>query len=440
MMFTDRAVLNLKPKAERYEEREDNAHGNGTLALRISPNGHKAWQYLYRFGGKKRRLTLGEYPKMSVKEAHAAYGEAMRKCELGVDPGAVAVEANAAERRAPTFDELSKKYLEQHAVQKKDGGDRDRRTLDRDLKPVWGALKAEAIQRKDVRALLQGIVDRGAPIQANRTLALIRKIFNWAMSQDLMTHNPCDRLPAPSKETQSDRVLTDSELRAFLSGLPSAAMSDESKLALCLLLLTAQRCGEVLAVRWDEIDQKNGWWTIPASKAKNKLAHRVPLSAPALDVLALAKVLNPDRQTVFPSPRADQPMVETAVAHAVRRNLAHFTTAGQELFKDDGFVVQQFSPHDLRRTAASMMTGSDVARLVVSKILNHVERGVTKVYDRHSYDREKREALEAWGGKVAGLVVGAPTVEAPLPPVEDAPSVTPAVAVGRGRAGLRLVR
>ena len=278
MMFTDRAVLNLKPKAERYEEREDNAHGNGTLALRISPNGHKAWQYLYRFGGKKRRLTLGEYPKMSVKEAHAAYGEAMRKCELGVDPGAVAVEANAAERRAPTFDELSKKYLEQHAVQKKDGGDRDRRTLDRDLKPVWGALKAEAIQRKDVRALLQGIVDRGAPIQANRTLALIRKIFNWAMSQDLMTHNPCDRLPAPSKETQSDRVLTDSELRAFLSGLPSAAMSDESKLALCLLLLTAQRCGEVLAVRWDEIDQKNGWWTIPASKAKNKLAHRVPLS------------------------------------------------------------------------------------------------------------------------------------------------------------------
>ena len=194
----------------------------------------------------------------------------------------------------------------------------------------------------------------------------------------------------------------------MLEGLATAAMSQESKLALRLLLLTAQRCGEVLAVRWEEIDLASGWWTIPASKAKNKLAHRVPLSAQALAVLREAKALNPDRQTVFPSPRGDRPMVETAVALAVRRNLDHFTATARRLFKDDGFALAAFAPHDLRRTVASQLTGEEIcSRLVVSKILNHVEKGVTAVYDRSSYDREKRAALEAWGRRIAALQAAA---------------------------------
>ena len=401
--FTDRFIQSQKPKAARYIVSEDNAHGNGTLRLRVSPNGHKAWEFTYHFEGRVRRMTLGTYPAMSVAEAHAVSGEAMLRREQGLDPAAATVAAHVEERKAPTFAKLAELYLAQHACNKKDGGDRDERTLKRDVLPGWGARKAESIERKDVRELLQGIVARGAPIQANRTLALIRKVYNWGMGQDLVPHNPCDRLPAPGKETQRDRVLNESELQALLAGLPTAAMAQASKLAVQLLLLTAQRCGEVLALRWDEIDFVTGWWTIPAAKAKNKLAHRVPLSAQALAVLAEARTLNPDRQTVFPSPRGDVPMVETAVALAVRRNLDHFTATGRKVLKDDGFACQQFSPHDLRRTAASLMTGSDISRLVVSKILNHVERGVTKVYDRHGYDREKREALEAWGRKVADI-------------------------------------
>jgi len=146
-------------------------------------------------------------------------------------------------------------------------------------------------------------------------------------------------------------------------------------------------------VRWDEIDTGAAVWTIPAAKAKNRMAHRVPLSRQALDVLAEAKALNPDRATVFPSPLGDKPMVETAVGRALFRNLEHFG-------------VPAFTPHDLRRTAASHMTGEplDIPRLVVSKILNHKDSGVTAIYDRHGYDKQKREALEAWGRKVAGLL------------------------------------
>ena len=186
-----------------------------------------------------------------------------------------------------------------------------------------------------------------------------------------------------------------------LAKLPTAQIADEGKLALQFQLLTAQRCGEVLALRWDETDLPkewpenalvaSAWWTIPAAKAKNRKEHRVPLSCQALDILARARVLNPDRQTVVPSPRGDKPMVETALGRAVNRNLDHFK-------------VPAFTPHDLRRTAATHMTTLEVPRLVVSKLLNHVDSEITGRYDRHSYDAQKLDAVREWGQKVASIV------------------------------------
>ncbi len=391
LIFTDMFVEKLKPTKSRYEKREVNAHGNGVLALRVSPNGHKAWQYLYTLDGRDRRMTLGDYPAMTLQAARVAKNAAELARQLGRDPGAVIVDAREAERRAPTVAALAALYLEQHARGKKDGGARDGKILDRDVLPVFGAHKAEAIERRDVRDLLKRIVDRGAPIQANRTLAVVRKMFNWGISEDLVPTNPCIGIKPPGKETQCDRVLSETELRSVLAVLPNAlGMAPASRLALQFQLVTAQRCGEALSLRWDELDLAAGWWTIPAAKAKNGKSHRVPLSPQALDLLARARALNPDRSVVFPSHLGDQPMVETAVGRALARNLAQFSVAA-------------FTPHDLRRTAASHMTGMKVPRLVVSKILNHAEQGVTAVYDRHSYDSEKREALEMWGKRLVEL-------------------------------------
>ena len=392
--FTDKAIAALKSEAERRIHWEPSAHGQGNLGLRVSPSGVKSWIYSYWFDGKKRMQTLGNYPAMTVAQAHAACADAMRERELGRDPGAAVVEARAAERKAPTFAELADRFMAEYARPNKAPKSvaNDTRTLAHDVLPRFGTHKAEAIDRRDVRALLKGIADRGAPIQANRTLALVRKIYNWGIGEDLVVANPCIGVKAPGKETQRDRVLSEAELQAFLAVLPTATgMAAESKLALQFQVLTGQRCGEVLGVRWDEIDLAAGWWTIPATKAKNGKSHRVPLSAQALAVLTRARALNPDRQTVFPSPNGDKPMVETAVGRALYRNLSQF-------------AVPAFTPHDLRRTAASQMTGLGTPRLVVSKILNHAEQGVTAVYDRHSYDKEKRDALDGWGRKVAELV------------------------------------
>ena len=215
-------------------------------------------------------------------------------------------------------------------------------------------------------------------------MAVVRKMFNFGVQRGLLDHTPCLGVAAPTQENRRDRVLSKAEIRTFWHALDEASMAEGTRLALKLQLLTAQRIGETVGAGWDEFDLLGGAWTIPAEKAKNKCSHFVPLCSQALAIVERARCLALDSRWVFPSPRGDQPINETAIGHAVRRNL-------------DTLGVGQFTPHDLRRTAASQMTAMGISRLVVSKILNHVERGVIAVYDRHSYNLEKRQALEAWG-------------------------------------------
>lgn len=395
--FTDKKIQNLKPKAQRYEEWEGNGFG-----VRVTPRGVKSFVYLYRFEGKPRRLTLGTYPTMTLAEAHQAHGEAMKKLEQGIDPGVEAVAERAEDRQAPTVAVLADEYLEKWAKPRKRSWREDERILKKDILPEWGRRKAREITRRDVIRLLDGIVDRGAGIMANRTLAAIRKMFNFAVSRDIVPVSPCLAVRSPAPEQQRDRVLTTDEIRALWHGLESAKMmAAGTKLALKLQLVTGQRKAEIVSAAWDEIDLTDKWWTIPPEKAKNKLAHRVPLSPLALELLQAAKNITGDSPWIFPSPQTDRHITPEAVDHALRR---------------PGLETLRFSfvPHDLRRSAASHMTGMGISRLVVSKILNHVERGITAVYDRHSYDKEKRQALEAWGRKLQAIVEGTETNVIPM--------------------------
>jgi integrase len=390
MKLTDMLLRNLKPKVHRYIIWAD--HG---LGVRVSPKGKKSFVYMYRLEGKARFMTLGDYPKMTLADAHKAHAEARKKVEQGIDPGAEAVVERAEERQAPTVAVLAAEYLEKWAKPRKRSWREDERILKKDVLPEWGRRKAREITRRDVIRLLDDIVDRGAGIMANRTLATIRKMFNFAVSRDIVPVSPCQAVRAPAPEQRRDRVLTVDEIRALWHGLEGAKrMAEGTKLALKLQLVTAQRKAEIVSAAWQEIDFTDKWWTIPPEKAKNKLAHRVPLSPLALELLQAAKKISGDSPWLFPSPQTDRHITPEAVDHALRR-------AGLEAL---GFT---FVPHDLRRTAASHMTGMGISRLVVSKILNHVERGVTAVYDRHSYDNEKRQALEAWGHRLQNIIQGA---------------------------------
>ncbi len=384
MKFTDRAIQSIKPEGERFEVWEDNGKG---LGLRVSSVGRKSWVFLYRFEGKPRRLTLGHYPAMSLADAHAAHAKARQMLERGTDPGALEVSARERARKAPTVADLAGEFMEKWSKPRKRSWKEDERLLNKEVLPYWGGCKAADITRRDVLTLLEGVVERGSPIQANRLFAVIRKIFNFGVERDIVPHTPCSHVRAPANPNRRDRVLTPEEIRAFWEGLDKAdEMGDGIKRALKLVLVTAQRPGEVLGASWKEIEGE--WWTIPGEKAKNGIPHRVPLSSLALELMGPR-----GEGLLFPSPRRDTevPVQVNALSHGIRRNR-------------QAVNVEDFTPHDLRRTAASHMTGAGIPRLTVSKILNHAEQGVTAVYDRHSYDQEKRQALEKWSRTLKGVL------------------------------------
>ena len=389
MRLTDSKVKSLRSKKSRYIVWEEGGTG---LGLRVSPADRKSFIFMYRFDGKPRMMTLGPYPKLKLVTARLKVAQAKDRLSQEIDPGQELIESKESIRGAHSIRALIDEYIEKWAKPRKRSWKEDERILRKDVQPVWGRKKAGTIKRRDIVLLLDEIVDRGAPIQANRTLAVIRKMFNFALSRGILELSPCVQIPAPSKENQRDRVLSDDKIRAIWLSLDDAGMIKEIQLALKLQIITGQRKGEIIGAEWSDLNLKDGWWIIPKEKSKNNLPHRVPLSSLALKILKEAKELSKGSPFLFPSPiKENSHITEPAIDRAIRNN--------RELFDIDHFV-----PHDLRRTVASQITAMGIPRLTVSKILNHVESGVTAVYDRHSYDKEKRVALEKWSKRLEKIV------------------------------------
>ena len=392
MNMTARSVAALEPPAEGQVDYFDEAVPG--FGLRVSYGGRKAWILLYRHHGLKRRMKIGPYPTLSLALARDQAKAALREVAIGNDPAA----DKTARRESETVADLAREYLEKHAKVKKRSWRHDERTLQNDVLPAIGKFKAKDVRRRDIIRLLDHVKDR-SPIMANRTLEIVRKMFNWGISQDIVEANPCLSIPRPSVERRRERVLTANEIRCFWAA--AAEEGAKAGTVLQLLLLTAQRLGEVLTMRWQHIEQEaEWWWTIPGEIAKNGLAHRVPLSAPAVELLKgiRASGTTADPDFVFPRLGGGAPATPSLIRKPVKRIRV---TA----------ELEDFVPHDLRRSAASFMTSIGISRLTVSKILNHAESGVTAVYDRHSYDREKRQALETWGRRLQEIISGASAPE-----------------------------
>lgn len=386
--LNDRTVAALKaPAADRAEYFDRTLPGFG---VRVGAGGRKTFIVFYRVPGRRtlRRQSLGTYPQTSLATARKAAQDALRKTDVGRDPAA---EQKTA--KAHTFDALAMLYLERHAKRKKRSWPADARMIRQEL-DVWSGRPVTALRRQDVHDLLDGIVDRGAPILANRVLSLVSKILNFGLGLDgWIEANVAAKIPKPSPEQSRTRVLSESELRAtwmHLDQKPPKTMPavdrrrwELARAALKLRLITAQRGNEVLSMRGRDLD--GAWWTIPADVAKNKLPHRVFLSKPAL---AIVKGL-----------RAEQPDDDAYLFAGIRG-------ASKRRGTLDGLDVHDVRPHDFRRTAATLMTSGGVPRLVVSMILNHVDKSITAVYDRASYDLDKQSALTWWATKLESVIKG----------------------------------
>jgi integrase len=381
--LTDRTIRRLATPSRGQVDYFDKAVPG--FGLRVSASGARSWIVLYRHRGRKCRVTLGPESALSLADARTRAKQILARVRLGADPAG----ERRAEREALTFELLAHEYLERHAKPKKRSWREDERILRVYVPKSWRSAPASTITRRDVRGLLDGITQQ-TPIMANRVLACLRKVFNFGVQRELVASSPCQLIERPAPERQRDRVLTADELRAVWKalGAEDAATAGLFK----LFLLTAQRGYELRTMAWADLDLDAGWWTIPSVRAKNKLAHRVPLSPQAAAVLRdLAQGRVDGSPWVFPSVGATG--YRETLQKAMRRIRSQSTVS--------------FVPHDIRRTVSTICTSElGVSRLVVSKLLNHVETGITKVYDRASYDPEKRAALNAWAARLEQIVSG----------------------------------
>jgi integrase len=391
--LTARSVSKLKPRQQPYYVADDLIPG---LAVRVAIDGSKSWSIRYRMGKRMRRLTLGG-DELTLADARERARNARKKVTGGDDPA----EVKQQRREADTVETFAETFLEQHAKKRKRWKAVKSR-LDNDILPRWRHKLMRDVTRADVRELIDAIAARPAPISANRVRALLSKMFNVAIQRDVVDANPVVGTARPGIEQRRDRVLTPDEIRQFWKA--SNALPLEMRAAWQLRLLTAQRATEVHDMTWNEVDLTTGWWTIPAARSKNGMTHRVPLSLTALKLLKDLKTAADERRTQAAERRnrrgdqlkADEPDYVLEGARAKKAQAAAANTFG----------IDDFHGHDLRRTAASLMTSSGTPRLVVSKVLNHSEPGVTAVYDRHSYDDEKKIALDAWARTLAAVLKG----------------------------------
>ena len=396
MLSTDRGAASSKPGDDGA--RVDYAV-KGERGLRLRVTGDKrggvsrVWSLLYtrKSDSKKCRLTLGEYPALSLSEACHLASRHRNEAWEGKDP--------AAERRkakeALTFEKLALLWLERHAKVKKRSWAEDERMMRTNLLPTLGTKKAESIAKSDVVATIHKIMDRGACYQANRNLALLRTIFNWAIDHDLVETNPALRIPRPAEEIERVRVLSEAEIRQFLAMIGSTPMSRPVQIALELALLTGARISEVLEARKSEFDLTQSLWTIPGRRplprakrleggTKNKLDHVLPLGDLTRARIEEAFVLSKDSEWLFPSPKGAgfEPVGEKAASRAWRRVRS-------------GLGLDDVHVHDFRRTYGTVAGSLGYNDFEVGICLNHkTARGkVTSIYNRFQYLPEKKRLI-----------------------------------------------
>jgi integrase len=306
-----------------------------------------------------------------------------------------------AARQGDTFAEVAQLYLDRSAKRRKKSWAEDERKIRRDMVPVLGRRKLRDIRRRDVIALVESIAEGGgpgrrnpgrpAPVAANRVLALVSRIFSFALERELVESNPAYRLRKPAKEAARERVLAEQEIAALWAAL--GHLQPTVAAAWKLILVTGQRPGEVMRLRRSDLnrDVAGWWWTIPAEWSKNGQAHRVPLTQPALDIIAEL------------GPGLGESEWLLSSRHAGKR-LTWLNASTRRLLKLTG--LPRFTPHDLRRTAASMMLSLGTSPHVVEALLNHRPRGIAAVYQRYGYGPEMRRALDQLGERIGAIVAG----------------------------------
>lgn len=385
------------------------------LYLIIQPTGAKAWALRYRFGGKPRKMTIGGYPIFGLAAAREEARLALQQVERGIDPAEARLEAQRAREaaaRAAQDEErdkvrnVVKEFIARHAKARTKRGDDVEAIFRRDVLPTWGERSIHGIGRRDVVELLDGIVDSGRPVLANRVRAHVNTLFTWAQGRGIVSMNPVDGVRPPAVETPRDRVLSDAEVALFWRACD--AIGHPFGPLFRFLLLTGQRLREAAEMPVAELRGEE--WHLAKERSKNGDAHVIPLSPEARAVLdALPRIADEDGKVrwIFTTNGNTPVSGFTRAKDRLDREMGRLARAGAG--EAEPVEIPAFVIHDLRRTAATKMANLGFPPHVVEAALNHksgTRRGIASVYNKSRYAEEVRAALEAWGRRVAAIASG----------------------------------
>jgi integrase len=425
--LTDAAVERLKaPDGARVDYFDATLPGFG---LRVSgptersPQGRKSWVLFYRHRGAQKRLTLDPvYPALGLSDARKRAGDALALLSLGKDPA----DEKAANKSAAkdTVRTVAERFLANAKTKKGKPWsarykDEVERNLNNHVLPRWGALDIHSITRRDVNDLLDQVAEAGSTISgeegkrhvpggaiaANRVLAVIRAMLNFAIRRGILETAPVTEIEPRGEEVQRERVLSDDELRFLWPRFDARGypFGHFFKMA----LITAQRRDEVAGMLEQEINDAEQLWSLPKERTKGRRPHVVPLSTIATTILSdartaaatLAKAKKRKRGALIFSTTIESPISGYSRAKATLD-----ATVAKDRKKQKLPALEPWTIHDLRRTAATKMGELGVERFIISKVLNHADREVTAIYDRHAYLTEKRHALDLWAQRLSEIV------------------------------------
>lgn len=405
MSLTDPACRKAQPEAKIRRL----ADGAG-LYLEVNPNGSKYWRLKYRYGGKEKRLAIGVYPEVSLKEARDKRDAARRILREGTDPGAAKRAAKLSQTGADSFGALAIEWLEQtNAKRTHKTNVTIKARLNADILPWLGKRPINEIRAPELLAALRRVEARGSLIVAKRLRQIAGQIFRYAVATGRAERDPSSdlrgALKSPGAERHHAALTAPAEVSALMRAIEGYQGQFVTRCALQLSPLLFVRPGELRAAEWPEFDLEAAEWRIPAAKMKMRQAHIVPLSRQALNILRELHPLTGQGVTgkpdlpryLFPGARSRaRPMSNNTVNAALRRI---------------GFAGDQMTAHGFRATARTLLAEQGWKPDAIERQLAHKASGpLGAAYDRAQFLTERRNMMQAWADYLDSLKRGAAVI------------------------------
>lgn len=388
--LTDAIVKHLPAPARNNKIYYDASQAG--FGARVTANGHRSFilNYTTRGASRERRYTIGAFPNWSTV---AARNEARRLRRL-IDNGGDPLGQIEDERSAPNLSDLIERFADEHFPRLRPStAKKYRELIGKHVRPHFSPhTKVADVAYADIDRLHRKITAAGHPYAANRTLSLLSKMFTLAVRWEMATANPAKNVEK-NLELKRKRYLSGDELGRLIVALSEHA-NQQSANIFRVLMMTGARRGEVLGMRWDQVDLTTGTWTKLASSTKQKADHIVPLSAPARQLLSEIRAGQPKGEFVFPD-----------VAGGHRRDIDN---GWRKICKAAG--IAGLRVHDLRHNFASQLASGGASLPLIGALLGHTDQTTTARY-AHLFQDPQRQAVEKVGAVIlnAGKQPVAPT-------------------------------